>query len=65
MQAGSSSHRVTRVISTQKLPTVLLWLRAKPRMKAKATAMPVAADRKFCTAKPAICEKYDIVDSPA
>ena len=37
-------------MSTQKLPTAAAPERAKPRMKAKATAMPVAADRKFCTA---------------
>ena len=29
-----------------------------------ATTMPVAADRKFCTARPAICTKYPMVDSP-
>ncbi len=28
---------------------------AKPRASANATAMPVAADRKFCTARPSIC----------
>ena len=29
--------------------------RASPRMSAIATTMPLAADRKFCTASPAIC----------
>ena len=34
-----------RVISTQKLPTVLADARAKPRISATASTMPVAADR--------------------
>ncbi len=29
--------------------------RAKPRINATSTAMPEAADRKFCTASPSIC----------
>ena len=29
--------------------------RAKPRISAMASAMPVAADTKFCTVRPAIC----------
>ncbi len=33
-------------------------------MNAMATAMPTPADTKFCTARPAICEKNDIVVSP-
>jgi hypothetical protein len=33
-------------------------------MSATATAMPVAAERKFCTVRPAIWLKYDIVVSP-
>ena len=36
-----------RVISTQKLPTVFAEARAKPRISATASTMPVAADRKF------------------
>ena len=27
-------------------------------------AMPAAAEAKFCTVSPAICEKYDMVFSP-
>ena len=38
--------------------------RAKPRTKAMAMAMPAAAETKFCTVSPAICERYDIVVSP-
>ena len=33
-------------------------------MRAMSTAMPAAAETKFWTASPAICEKYDIVVSP-
>ncbi|MET4767191.1 hypothetical protein ABH970_007563 [Bradyrhizobium ottawaense] len=36
-----------RVTSTQKLPTVRIEAREKPRIRAIASAMPVAADRKF------------------
>jgi hypothetical protein len=38
---------VQRVTSTQKLPMVRMDARAKPRIKATASTMPVAADRKF------------------
>ena len=38
--------------------------RVNPRISATATARPTAADTKFCTASPAICAKYPIVDSP-
>jgi hypothetical protein len=38
---------VQRVISTQKLPTVLAEARAKPRIRTTASTMPVAAERKF------------------
>ena len=50
--------------SYQKLPMPLAFSRATPRMMATAIAMPVAADRKLCSASPAICVKWDIVDSP-
>ena len=33
-------------------------------MNATSTAMPTPAEMKFWTARPAICEKYDIVVSP-
>ncbi len=54
-----------RIRSTQKLPIVFDPCRAKPRMSATATAMPTAAQTKFCTASAAICVRYDIVVSPA
>ena len=34
-------------------------------MNAIATAMPTAAETKFCTVRPAICEKFESVVSPA
>jgi len=45
---------VERVRSTQKLPIVCAVRRAKPRISATSTAMPVAADTKFWTASPSI-----------
>ena len=47
MQAGSSTHSVERVISTQKFPMVSFSVRAMPRMNAIASAMPTAADAKL------------------
>jgi hypothetical protein len=44
---GSSSRKQMRVRSTQKLPRPPLPVRAKPRIKAKAIAIPTAADAKF------------------
>ena len=44
-----------RVMSTQKLPMTVLERAAKPRISANTTAMPVAAEKKFCTASPSIC----------
>ena len=53
-----------RVISAQKLPSVCVCARAKPRNTANATAMPVAADRKLCGTSANICDRLDSVDSP-
>ena len=55
---------VERVRSTQKLPSVFARRRARPRMNAAITAMPAAADTKFCTARPIIWVRWLIVDSP-
>jgi hypothetical protein len=55
MTSGSRTYSVLRVMSTQKLPTPDALRRTKPRMSAISTAMPVAADRKFWTARPSIC----------
>ena len=64
MEIGSRIRRVPRTRSTQKLPSSPVLRRARPRMKAIATAMPTAADTKFCTARPAICTRWPCVDSP-
>ena len=63
-QIGSRTRSVIRVKSTQKLPRWSERRRAKPRITAAATAMPTAAETKFCTASPAICTRWPMVDSP-
>ena len=55
MLIGSSSRSTIRVRSTQKLPIELTCRAAKPRSNAAATAIPTAADTKFCTVRPAAC----------
>jgi hypothetical protein len=56
--SGSSTCTVARSRSTQKLPSVAgapgSRRRVRPRASASATAMPAAADMKFCHARPAI-----------
>ena len=47
-------YNVLRVRSTQKLPMSFVVCRAIPRMSATITAMPVAAETKFCTVRAAI-----------
>jgi K+-transporting ATPase A subunit len=39
-------------LNTAVLPRVDIFCRAKARVRAKTTAMPVAAERKFCTVSP-------------
>ena len=63
--SGSRMRIVPRVRSTQKLPSAPLRERTNPRIRATATAMPTAAERKFCTARPAIWAVNPSVDSPA
>src|SRR5512144_1398615 len=63
-EIGSNTQRIDRVQSNQKLPTPFAFSRATPRMTATAMAMPVAAERKLCKARPTIWVKWDIVDSP-
>ena len=46
------------------MPSWSVFARAKPRTRATTTAMPTAAETKFCTARPAICTRWPIVDSP-
>ncbi|EXI73855.1 MAG: hypothetical protein AW07_01991 [Candidatus Accumulibacter sp. SK-11] len=45
---------VARKMSAHALPMPAAECRAKPRMSAMATAMPVAAETKFCTVRPSI-----------
>ncbi len=61
---GSRMRRFPRTRSTQKLPSRSVRARVNPRINATATAMPTAAETKFCTARPAICVRWLIVDSP-
>jgi hypothetical protein len=51
--SGSSRRTSPRTRSTQKLPRLPNRRAAKPRTRATATAMPTAAETKFCTARPA------------
>ena len=46
--------RLPRTRSTQKLPIRSVRERVNPRIRATATAMPTAAETKFCTASPDI-----------
>ena len=61
---GSRMRVQARTRSTQKLPIVAALLRAIARHRATATAMPVAAETKFCTVRPAIWTVYPAPDSP-
>ncbi len=63
-EMGSRMRVVVRVRSTQKLPRVRPRRRASPRMRPTTMTMPTAADTKFCTARPAICTRWPMVDSP-
>ncbi len=54
-----------RYRSTQKLPSSCRVRRANPRTTAASTAIPMAAETQFWTARPAIWDRYDIVPSPA
>ena len=54
-QLVATTESVLRVRSTQKLPMPVVWRRMNPRITAASTAMPVAAETKFCTPRPSIC----------
>ena len=64
IDSGSRMYSSDRVRSTQKFPSLFVSRRANPRITAARTAMPTAAETKFCTASPAIWERYDMVVSP-
>ena len=51
--SGIRMYSMPRTRSAQKLPMPLRSERVNPRTSATATAMPVAAETKFCTARPA------------
>lgn len=53
-----------RTRSDQKLPSSPVRERAKPRTRATATAMPTAAETKFCTARPPVCTTWPMACSP-
>ena len=55
MLNGSSRRSTIRIRSTQKLPSSALLRAAKPRSRAAATAIPTAAEAKFCTVRPTAC----------
>ena len=55
---------MVRVRSTQKLPSPVVERRTNPRTSAASTAIPVAAETKFCTVSAAIWTRWLIVDSP-
>jgi hypothetical protein len=61
---GSRIRTIPRTRSTQKLPIESACRLANPRTSAIATAMPTAAETKFCTARPPVCTRCPIVDSP-
>ena len=63
--SGRRIRTVVRVRSTQKFPMVRWRRRTRPRIRATTTAIPTAADAKFCTASPSIWVRWLIVDSPA
>lgn len=63
--ASGSRMRVTpRTMSDQKLPSSPERERAKPRTSATATAMPTAAETKFCTASPPTWTTWPMACSP-
>src|SRR5690606_40979875 len=51
---GTRTRTTPRTRSAQKLPSSPVRERANPRTSATATAMPTAAETKFCTARPAV-----------
>ena len=52
---GNSTRRLILVTSTQKFPNRSVCRRISPRISAATTAIPTAADRKFCTVNPIAC----------
>ncbi len=61
---GSRMRRLPLTRSTQKFPRRSVRERTNALTSATATAMPTAAETKFCTANPLIWAKCPMVDSP-
>ncbi len=53
--SGRRMRTMPRTRSTQKLPSRSVLWRARPRIRAIATASPTAAETKFCTVSPTDC----------
>jgi hypothetical protein len=64
MDRGSRIYKVIRVRSTQKLPRLVALRRRMPLASAAMTAMPLAAEVKFSTARPSIWVRWLMVVSP-
>ena len=56
-ESGINTYKILLVTSTKKLPSPLLLTFISPLTKAYRTAIPVAADVKFCTVNPKACDK--------
>ena len=56
---------MVRTRSRQKEPTVGLSRRTRPRASTARTHSPLAAERKFCTVSPTVCDHGESVVSPA
>ena len=64
-EIGSSTRTTPRTRSAQKLPTRPAFSdRARLRANAAATAMPTAAETKFCTVSPDIWKRCPVAASP-
>lgn len=63
-ESGSRMRVTPRTRSDQKLPSSPVRERANPRTSATATAIPTAAETKFCTARPAVCTTWPMACSP-
>jgi hypothetical protein len=62
---GIMTPKQVRIVSTQKLPSVVRCLRVSPRMNAAARAMPTAEEtKKWRPTMPSIWLRWLIVDSP-
>jgi hypothetical protein len=49
--SGTNTRTNDRTVSTQKFPNVVVRVRITPRMNAAASAIPMAADKNWCTTR--------------